>query len=72
MQMDTLTFFAVEIVYKQHCSLHSVADEANKGEVCSCAVTRSGHICAVPFGPLSDEDFSISVYIALNAELEGM
>jgi hypothetical protein len=47
-QMDAIKVSAVEIIYKQLCSLHSVEDKANKSAIYFYAVTRFGHICAVP------------------------
>lgn len=54
--MDTITIFAVAIIYKKHCSLHSVEDKANKSAVYSYAVTRSGHTYAVPCGSLTTKN----------------
>ena len=58
-QMHTIKFSAVEIIYKQHCLLHSVEDKANKSAIYFYGVTRIGHICAVPCGSLTTK---ISVF----------
>ena len=52
-QIDTVKVSAVEIIYKQHCSLHSVEDNANKSAIYFYAVTRIGHICVVLCGSLT-------------------